>query len=75
MQKTNSTLCGSLNFSQYLCHVCKGEVGVGISLVLLDDFQELALPLQSHFEPRILTIIVVQGEGQDESLCIGVVLI
>ncbi len=59
----------------YLCHVCKGEVGGRVFLVGLDNFKKLCLPLHSHFELGVAARIVVEGEGQDESLSTGVVVI
>lgn len=49
----------------YLCHVCKGEVGSRVSLVFLDDFEKLCLPLHSHFELGVVTSVVVKGKSQD----------
>lgn len=65
----------SERFQMYLCHVCKGEVGRRISLVLLDNFKKFFLPLQCHFKLRVVPSIVVQGEGQEESFGVGKVLI
>lgn len=59
----------------YLCHVCKGEVAGWVFLVVLDNFKKLCLPLHSHFELGVVASIVVEGEGQDESLSIGEVII
>ena len=59
----------------YLCHVCKGEVSRWALLIVLDNFKELCLPLQSNFELGVSANIVVERKGQDESLCTGVVFI
>lgn len=59
----------------YLCHECKGEVGGRAFLVILDNFKKLFLPLHGHFKLGVAASVVVEGEGQDESLCIGVVVI
>lgn len=59
----------------YLCHVCKSEVGVRVSLVFLDNFEKLCLPLHSHFELDVGTKVVVEGEGHDQSFSIGIIII
>lgn len=64
-----------LKIRMYLCHVCKGEVGRRISLVLLDNFKKFLLPLQCHLKLWVVPSIVVQGEGQEESFGVGKVLI
>lgn len=59
----------------YLCHVCKGEVGRRIFLVFLDNFKKLCLPLHRHFKLGVLSSIVVEGEGQEESFSVSEFLI
>lgn len=59
----------------YLCHICKGEVGGRVFLVILDNFKKLFLPLHGHFKLGVVASIIVEGECQDESLSIGVVII
>lgn len=59
----------------YLCHVCKGEVAKSILLVFLDNFKKLCFPLHRHFKLSVVSSIVVEGEGQDESFGVGEILI
>lgn len=59
----------------YLCHVCKCEVVGGALLVVLDNFKKLFLPLHGHFKLWVVASIVVEGEGHDQSLGIGEVVI
>lgn len=75
MSLEKAVTAGQQQISLYLCHVCKGKVGFGVFLVVLDNFKKLCLPLHSHSELDIVARIVVEGEGQDESLSIGVVYI
>lgn len=64
-----------LKIRMYLCHVCKGKVGRRIFLVFLDNFKKLFLPLHRHFKLDVISSIVVEGEGQDQSFGVGEVLI
>lgn len=64
-----------LKIKMYLCHVCKGEVGRSIFLVFLDNFKKLCLPLHCHFKLGVVSSIVVEGKGQEESFGVGEVLI
>lgn len=64
-----------LKIRMYLCHVCKGEVSRSIFLVFLDNFKKLCLPLHRHFKLGVVSSIVVEGEGQDESFGVGEVII
>lgn len=64
-----------LKIRMYLCHVCKGEVVRRISLVFLDNFKKFFLPLHCHFKLRVVSSIVVKGEGHEESFGVGEVLI
>ena len=59
----------------YLRHVGKREVVAGVLLVFFDDVKEDLLPLQSHFEPGVVPVVVVEGEGQDESFCVREVIV
>ena len=61
--------------SSYLRHVGKCEVVAGVPLVFLDDVEEDLLPLQGHFEPGVVPIVVVEGEGQNESFCVREVFV
>lgn len=61
--------------SLYLCHVCKGKVAGGVFLVVLNNFKKLCLPLHGHSEFGAGPSIVVEGEGHDESLSIGKIII
>jgi len=64
-----------IQYLLHLCHVCKGEFGCWVLLVGLDNFQKLCLPLHRHFELGLVASVVVEGEGQDESLRVGEVVI
>lgn len=66
---------GQQQVSLYLCHICEGEIGQRAFLVILDNFKKLGLPLHRHFELGVITSIVVEREGHNQSLSIGVILI
>lgn len=72
LKKQNMDL---LKIRVYLCHVCKVEVGGSIFLVFLDNFKKFFLPLHCHFKLSVVSSIVVQGEGQEESFRVSEVLI
>lgn len=59
----------------YLCHVCKGEVARSIFVVFLYNFKKLCFPLHCYFKLGVVSSIVVEGEGQEESFGVGEVLI
>lgn len=54
---------GQKQLVYYLCHVCKGEVGGRVFLVLLDNSKKLCLPLHRYFELGVVSSKVVKGEG------------
>lgn len=63
MLRETFVTAGQKQLAHYLCHVCKGEVGGRVFLVLLDNFKKLFLPLHRYFELGVVSSKVVKGEG------------